>query len=137
MKIRSFLVITFLLAAFAGISQKTSPLVGTWKQISGSMTYAGTTTTDDMTKTEAMKIVTPTHFAVFSKDITTGDIGHAGAGTIKVDGNTYSEIIMYATGTGNKYPMIAKFTYELKGDKWHIKGGYDDLVFDEVWQKMK
>ena len=137
MKIRLFLVITFLIAAFAGISQQTAPLVGTWKLISGTMTYAGTTSTDDMTKTEAMKIVTPTHFAVFSKDITTGDVGHAGAGTIKVEGNTYSEIIMYATGTGNKYPMIAKFTYELNGDKWHIKGGYDNLVFDEIWQKIK
>ena len=137
MKIRLFLVITFLIAAFAGISQQTAALVGTWKQLSGTVTYEGKTTTDDMTKNEAMKIVTPTHFAVFSKDITTGDVEHALAGTIKVEGNTYSEIIMYATGTGNKYPMIAKYTYELNGDKWHIKGGFDKYVIDEIWQKIK
>ncbi len=131
------LIITFLMAAFAGISQKTAPLVGTWKLISGTITYEGTTNTDDMTNTEAMKIVTPTHFAVFSKDIATGDIRHAAAGTIKVNGNSYSEIIMYETGTGNKYPMIAKFTYELHGDKWHIKGGFNNYVFDEIWQKIK
>lgn len=123
--------------SFTGMAQKTSQLVGTWKLVSGTMSFGDSTIEDDMTKMESMKIVTPTHFAVFNKDISTGDIGHAGAGTVTVGSNDYTETITYATGTGNKYPIIAKFTYKLNGDKWHIKGGFDKYTFDETWQRVK
>src|SRR4051812_10941567 len=122
MKINLFISLIFLGFAFSSIAQKTSALIGTWKLVSGSFATGDSTFPDDMSKMESMKIVTPTHFAVFSKSTTTGDIGHAGAGTIKIDSDTYIETITYATGTGNKYPMVAKFKYELSGDQWHIKG---------------
>lgn len=105
--------------------------------VSGTMKVGDSTINDDMAQMEAMKIVTPTHFAVFSKNNSTGDVTHAGAGAVKVEADTYTETITYATGTGNKYPMIAKFTYELNGDRWHIKGGYDKYTFDETWQRVK
>ena len=136
MKVKFFITLVSLCMALMTNAQN-SQLVGTWKMISGTMSYKDSTFNDDLTKMEAMKIVTPTHFAVFSKNKSTGDIGHAGAGTVKVDGNNYTEIITYSTGTGNTYPMIAKFTYQLKGNQWHIKGGYGDLTFDETWEKVK
>ncbi len=137
MKVKFLITIIFLSAALSGIAQKTSSLVGTWKMTSGTIAFGDSTTKYDMTQMESMKIVTPTHFAVFSKSTSTGDVGHAGAGTVKVEANNYTEIITYSTGTGNKYPMIAKFTYELNGDHWHIKGGYDKYIFDEIWQRVK
>jgi hypothetical protein len=133
----SFLITLFIMGiAFSGIAQ-ISPLVGTWKMVSGTMKVRDSANNNDMTQMESMKIVTPTHFAVFAKSTSTGDIAHAGAGTVKVEGNNYIETITYSTGTGNKYPMIAKFTYELNGDKWHIKGGFDQYTFDEIWQRVK
>jgi len=137
MKVKSLVTLILLSLAFSCMAQKTSPLVGTWKLVSGTMSYKDSTSPYDMTKMESMKIVTPTHFAVFSKSSSTGDIAHAGAGTIKVDGNDYTEIITYATGTGNKYPIIAKFKYELNGDRWHIKGGFDQYILDETWERVK
>jgi hypothetical protein len=136
MKAGLLITLFLICVAFSGIAQ-TSPLVGTWKMVSGTMKSGDSTINDDMTKMESMKIVTPTHFAVFAKSTSTGDIAHAGAGTVKVEGNTYTETITYATGTGNKYPMIAKFTYELSGDRWHIKGGFDTYTFDEIWERVK
>jgi len=137
MKAQLFLMLVLLSIAFTIRAQKTSPLVGTWKLVSGTMSSGDSTVADDMSKMEAMKIVTPTHFAVFNKDKSTGDIGNAGAGTVKVGTSDYTETITYATGTGNKYPIIAKFKYELNGDRWHIKGGFDKYIFDEIWQRLK
>jgi hypothetical protein len=133
----SFLITLFIMGiAFSGVAQISS-LVGTWKMVSGTWKTGDSTRNNDMTQMESMKIVTPTHFAVFSKSTSTGDLANAGAGTVKAEGNTYTETITYATGTGNTYPMIAKFTYELNGDKWHIKGGFNQYTFDEIWQRVK
>jgi hypothetical protein len=38
-----------------------------WKILCGATTVEGSTFTNDMTKSKSMKIVTPTHFASFSK----------------------------------------------------------------------
>jgi len=137
MKAKLFVMLILLSGAFTGMTQRTSPLVGTWKLVSGTMSLGDSTLADDMSKMEAMKIVTPTHFAVFNKDISTGDIGSAGAGTVKVAGNDYTETITHATGTGNKYPIVAKYKFELNGDRWRIKGGFDKYTFDETWQRVK
>jgi hypothetical protein len=42
---------------------------------------------------------------------------------------------MYATGTGNKYPMTGRFTYQLSGNQWHIKGRFDKYILNEIWLK--
>src|SRR3954463_9211350 len=99
MKSKLFATIVFLGLFTCTRAQKTASLVGTWKLISGSIMVGDSTFPNDMAKLESMKIVTPTHFAVFSKNSSTGDIEHAGAGPVNFDATNYTETIMYATGT--------------------------------------
>lgn len=82
--------------------------------------------------TSSIKIVAPTHFAVISENSADTAFQYAGAGTVKMDSKNYTEVILY----GNTKSMIGKsatFTYRIEGDKWYIKGGTDDMKFDEVW----
>ena len=91
----------------------------------------------DNKTSDAIKIVTPTHFAVFSKNVTNDSMQHAVAGTVKMDDKNYTEEIQYASGPtmiGKK----AKFTYRIEGDKWYVKGGIENMMmFEEVWQRVK
>jgi hypothetical protein len=133
------LILSTLLVSFSIIccAQNNIPMVGTWKMISGKMTNGDSTFSYDMNTTEAIKIVSPTHFAVFSKDKATGVLEHAGAGTISVSGDQYTETITFATGEPSVQPQIAKFTSKLEGNKWYIVGGLPKFKFDEVWERVK
>ena len=133
------LLISTLLLPFNSISiaQNNASLVGTWKLISGKMAIGDSTNTYDLSKMEAMKIVTPTHFAVFSKNTSDGTLQHAGAGNVIIDGNNYTEIINYMSGDSPHLPITSKFTSKLEGNKWHIKGRFDNFVLDEIWERIK
>jgi len=133
-----FLISAFLLSfSSLSVAQNKTSLAGTWKVISGTMKIGDTTTPYDLNKMESMKIVTPTHFAVFAKNKEDGTLQHAAAGKIIVSGNNYTEIINYMTGEQPRLPITAKFTSKLEGNKWHIKGGFENYVFDEVWERVK
>jgi hypothetical protein len=137
MKTISLLSILLLSASLSFAQNKTS-VVGTWKLISGKFTQSGDTATyyyDDKTS-DAIKIVTSTHFAVFLKDVSDDSLQHAGAGTIQVDDKNYIEEVKYGTDK-DMIGKTVKFTYRMEGDKWYIKGGVSNLVtFEETWQRV-
>lgn len=137
MKTSVLLSMLLLFCAAISFAQNKMQLVGTWKLISGKMTQGDSTFPYDNKTSDAIKIVTPTHFAVFSQHVPDTAFEHAGAGTVEMDGKNYTEHLMY----GNDKDMVgktAKFTYRLGGDKWYIKGGIDNMMmFEEVWQRVK
>ena len=112
-------------------------LVGTWKLDSGKVKIGDSTYPYDNKTTDAIKIVTPTHFAVISKNVTNDSMQHAGAGTVKMDDKNYTEVIQYGSDP-SMTGKIAKFTYHIEGDKWYIKGGIENMMmFEEVWERVK
>ncbi len=135
MKKKAFISIMFLFFTALSFGQNKMQLVGTWKLVSGNVTVNDSITpyakTDD-----AIKIVTPTHFAVMSQSTTDSSFQHANAGTVKMDDKTYTEEIKYSSGK-SLLGKTAKFTYKLEGDKWFTNGGTDNMKFEEVWQRVK
>lgn len=135
---RSILLSMLLLFCIAAsFAQNKMQLVGTWKLISGKEIHGDNTFPYDDKILDAIKIVTPTHFAEISQHISDTAFQDAGAGTVEMDEKNYTEHIMYF----NIKAMVgktAKFTYRLQGDKWYIKGGIDNtMMFEEVWQRVK
>ena len=129
------LTMSLLVICSVAFSQQNTALIGTWKLVSGKATHNDSTSNYEAATVNAIKIVTPTHFAVFSQG-TDNTFGNAVAGKVKVEGGKYIESIGY----GNVPAVIGKdmiFTYELTGDKWHIKGGGNGYVFDENWERVK
>ena len=130
----SILLLLFTATCFA---QNKMQLVGTWKLVSGKMIQGDSSYPYDNKTSDAIKIVTPTHFAVMSKTVANDTLEHAVAGIVKMDDKNYTEEIQYAsaaTMVGKK----AKFTYRVDGDKWYVKGGIENMMmFEEVWQRVK
>jgi hypothetical protein len=112
------------------------PLVGTWKLISGKAVINDSTMTYGSPNDEAMKIVTPTHFSVVSKNASDGVMQHAVAGRVKMDATHYTEFLDFASSK-DMVSKTATFTYKVEGNKWYIKGGFDKIQFDEVWQRVE
>ena len=136
MKTASLLSILLLFCAPVIFAQNKMSVVGTWKLISGKATQGDSTSSYDGKASDAIKIVTPTHFAVFSKNVSDDSLQHAGAGTVQVDDKNYTEEIKYATSK-DVVGKTAKFTYRIEGDKWYIKGGIENMImFEEVWQRL-
>jgi hypothetical protein len=137
MKSKLLFSMLLLFCAISGIAQNKMQLVGTWKLVSGKVTIGDSTYPYDSKTVDAIKIVTPTHFAVISKNVTNDSMQHAVAGTVKMDEKNYTEEIQYVSDPamiGKK----AKFTYRIEGDKWYAKGGIENMMmFDEVWQRLK
>lgn len=124
-----------LLAALPLFGQSINPLVGTWKMISGKMTRNDTTETYDMNNFTSIKIVTPTHFAVFAQGKDSSFL-HAVGGTVTADKQKYVETVTYGNfKNAMGKPMI--FTYELAGNRWHTVGGGSGYVFDEIWERVQ
>jgi hypothetical protein len=137
MKTSVLLSMLLLFCAAVSFAQNKMQLVGTWKLISGKATMGDSTFNYDDKTSDAIKIVTPTHFAVFSQNISDTAFEHAGAGTVEMDDKNYTEHLMYGNDK-NLTGKTAKFTYSLDGDKWYVKGGIDNTItFEEVWQRVK
>ena len=133
MKIKHFLLPLLLVTAVISYGQKNA-MVGTWKLVSGILTYKDTASSYGDTG-ESMKIITPTHFAVMSKDAD-GTLGHVSGGRVKMDATHYTETLDYSSSK-DMLNQSAAFTYTVEGDKCHIKGGTKDYTFDEVWQRVQ
>ena len=133
MKIRSFLLLLLLFSVVVSYAQNNA-LVGTWKLVSGKMTNADSTVTYGGTG-EAIKIITPTHFSVMSKDAT-GNTGHFAGGRVKMDASNYTEMLDYSSEKSMLNNNVV-FTYKIEGNKCSVKGGTDAIKFDEVWEKIE
>jgi hypothetical protein len=98
-----------------------SPLVGTWKLLSGTLIEKGDTTVTDYTKgLSFIKIINDTHFSFTNHDLNHGKDSttaafSAGAGTYTLKDNTYTEHLEYCNAReweGHDFP----FTIEIKND---------------------
>jgi hypothetical protein len=127
--------ISLLLFCSVAYSQQQAALIGTWKLMSGKYTYNDSTVNYEQANLNSIKIITPTHFAVFSQGVN-NTFEHAFAGKAKFDGKNYTESIQYGSSTSVLGTDMI-FTYELNGDKWHIKGGGNGYIFDENWERVK
>jgi hypothetical protein len=136
MKTALLLSTLILFTATLSFAQNKMAVVGTWKLISGKATEGDSTTSYDDKTTDAIKIVTTTHFAVFSKNPSDNSLQHAGAGPVHVDDTNYVEELEYDNAK-DFVGKTAKYTYRVEGDKWYIKGGIENMItLEEVWQRL-
>lgn len=82
--------------------QKTLPLAGTWRLISGTTMDNKDTTVTDYTKDKSfIKIINDTHFSFLSHDLTKGktppSLFSAGGGAYSLNGNEYTEHLEYCS----------------------------------------
>src|SRR6478609_6975679 len=80
---------------------KSSPLVGTWQLVSGTIIEKGDTTVTDYTKDRSfIKIINDTHFAFLMHDVNTGDssaVYGSGGGKYDLSDSTYTEHLEYCS----------------------------------------
>lgn len=124
-----------LFLSFFAFSQNQSSIIGTWKLVSGKMTRNDSTFNYGSSNLNSMKIITPTHFAVFGQNAD-GSFSHASAGVATFTGNTYTESIDYGSFQ-NAMGSKMTFTYSIKGNQLHISGGGSGYTFDEDWERVK
>jgi len=125
-----------LFSAILSFAQNKMSVVGTWKLVSGKAVINDSTYNYDNKTSDAIKIVTPTHFAVFSNNATDSSFEHAAAGPVQFDDKNYTEELRYGN-TKERFGKKVKFTYRIEGDKWYVKGGIENVaMFDEVWQRV-
>lgn len=126
MKTRTTIIALLTFLSFQVLAQ--NPLIGTWE-------YKNDTA-------RLVKIITPTHWMVFSE--TPNRIGNgfdwAHGGTYTLDGNKYVEKI--ETASWEDFENVkTDFTYEVDGDLFYQKGTLtssdgDIMEIDEVWRKL-
>jgi hypothetical protein len=102
------------------VEEKTSPLIGTWKLLSGTLIEKGDTTTTDYTKDLSMiKIINATHFSFLNHDLSKGKdstkVFAAGGGRYELNGDQYTEFLEYCSDRnweGHEF----KFAIEIEND---------------------
>jgi hypothetical protein len=134
---KTILILCILIfsAAFANASQS-SQLIGTWKFVSGKYTYPDRVNQVDATKSNAIKIFTPTHFSVISMSPDGKEFRRANAGRLVVKGSKCVEYIDYSSGSeylGKSYSFDIRF----EGDKLIQTGMIDNVKLEETWQRVK
>ncbi len=110
------------------------PLEGSWQLLSGEVNEQGQQLDYASAKMQGVKIVSGNQFSFIShKD---GKFYAAAAGTIKLEGQNYSETPQYASYP----PMIGetyRFVFRLDGNLWHNERFTDGkLVERETWQRL-
>ncbi len=96
----TLLLLIAALFACCKAPEKQIPLVGTWELISATSTEKDSTFSTFEPRNKMIKIITPTHFAFFSHDLTMGkDTANAaysgGGGTYALKGDQYTEHLEY------------------------------------------
>jgi hypothetical protein len=123
------IIIIALLSFFSLQLFAQNALVGTWEYKNDSV--------------RSVKIITPTHWMVFSESLKEKDMEfiRAHGGTYTITGNKYVENIETASWEDFSKTKT-DFTYEVDGDKFFQKGllTFEDgsvIHINEVWQKVK
>lgn len=98
----------------------TSPLVGTWKLLSGTLIEKGDTVVTDYTKDKSfIKIINETHFAFLQHDLKKGvdsmPVFGAGGGSYSLAGDKYTEHLEYCNAR-NWEGHNFQFDIKISGD---------------------
>jgi hypothetical protein len=132
---KHILLFAAVLLSAAVFAQTQSPMVGTWKLVSGQLTRNDSTQNYTAANLSSLKIISPTHFAVFGEN-SDGSFSHAFGGSVTITPDTYTESIDFGSSPDMK-GRKAVFKYEVKGDQLHINGGMDGITFNEMWTRVK
>lgn len=123
--------IFYFVLLFFGLSPifAQNPLVGTWEYQEDTI--------------RSVKIITPTHWMVFSETLIGSEAKflRAQGGTYTIDGNKYIENIQVASWDDFGKEKT-DFTFEIEGDKFHQKGNIiladgTNIPIDERWKKVE
>jgi hypothetical protein len=136
MRIKILSLICVLFYTAAALAQNNPMITGTWKMISGKSIRNDTTRDYNLTGAETIKIITPTHFAHFTKRSSDDSLINSHAGRVKIDSKNYTEMIDFAASK-TLQSKTSTFTYTVDGDKLHIIGGITEMKFDEIWHRVK
>lgn len=112
------------------LSAQQNPLVGTWQYKSGDTLHS-------------IKIITPTHWMLFSERIqeNKNEFIRSAGGTYSINRNKYVENIHVATWKDYGKEKT-NYTYKVTGDTFHQKGTLvlgdgTKVNIDEKWQRVK
>ena len=115
-----------------------SPIIGTWRLLSGKLIKGKDTTYTDYTKGQEMiKIINKTHFAFLRHDLKHGidstAIFSAGAGEYFLNGNKYTEHLQYFVDRQWEDHKF-EFEYKIEEDTLVIKGieRIEELGIDQL-----
>ncbi len=100
----------------APVASVVSPLVGTWKLVSGTTIQGTDTVTTDYTKNkDFVKVINSTHFSFVGHDLTKGKDSipfySSGAGTYSLKDSLYTENLQFCNDRmweGNSFPFTIK-----------------------------
>jgi hypothetical protein len=82
-----------------------------------------------------MKIITPTHFALLSKDAD-GTLLYAGGGRVEMDKINYTATVEFFSDK-SMMNNSAVFTYRIEGNRCHFNGMINAIKLDEIGQKVQ
>ena len=129
------LVLVFSMALV--VAPKKSPLEGTWKFVSSKDISSDKTVTNDGSKSDTIKIFTPTHVTYFSMSADKKQFVAGGVARLEMKGNRYTETIEYTSLLENLGKMN-QYEYRIEGDKLYQSGvAWNGSKGESVWQRVK
>jgi hypothetical protein len=118
---------------------KISPLVGTWKLLTGRFTATDNNSTNnnwDSSTITQYKIVTPDSFMYYSMRNNSESVQWAAMGKVRITDDQYSEYIQSSNAKGMAGKTMV-FDYRLEGDRWYHTTHTDEGTLEEVWVRVK
>lgn len=115
-----------------------SPLVGTWKLVSGEFTARNDHNESDQWDSSTItqyKIVTPERFMYYSMRNNSQSVQWAGMGRVVIEDDQYTEIVENTNAIG----LLGKeltFSYRLEGQRWYHTIDTGNGVLVEVWERV-
>lgn len=135
-RIISFITLFLIFILISGCGKTdTHELEGTWVMESGIYTDLGTDQKIETQKTKrfAIKIISPTHFAVVEMFKDKPDsLFFAAVGTYELTPDKYRETYN-ASNFGYQVGTSREFDYSLEGNHWSITRSDQDMKLQEVW----
>lgn len=115
-----------------------SPLVGTWRLISGKFTAHNDHNESDEWDSSTItqyKIVTPERFMYYSMRNNSQSVQWAGMGRVVIEDDQYTEIVESTNAIG----LLGKeltFCFKLDGDRWLHTIDTGNGILEEVWERV-
>jgi hypothetical protein len=134
-----FSMLAILLLVNGCTKEKSSPLEGTWKMVSGTYTDLQSNQKIETDESErfCIKIMSGNHFAVVEMFKDNPDsLFFAAVGTYEVSGNRYIETYS-ASNVGYQVGTSREFSFTLDSNNWTITRSQEDMDLREIWVKVE
>ena len=123
----------------AAAAPKLSPLVGTWKLLTGRFMATDNNSTNnnwDSGTITQYKIVTPDSFMYYSMRNNSESVQWAAMGQVRITDNQYTEHIQNSNAKGMAGKTMI-FNYRLEGDRWYHTTHTEEGMLEEVWIRVR